>query len=983
MNNFLKTTIFTVVVVIAVLINSTGLMIARNNNKNIDGEQYPYKTAPNDPTKTRIYTLKNGLTVYLSVNKAEPRVYTSIAVRAGSKHDPPDATGLAHYLEHMLFKGTDKFGTLDYNKESLELQKIEDLYEMYRQTTNADVRKKIYHKIDSISGYAATLAIANEYDKMLSSIGAKGTNAYTWFEQTVYVNDVPANQLEKWLNIEAERFRNPVFRIFHTELEAVYEEKNIGLDNDQRLVWESVAEALFQNHHYGTQTTIGTVDHLKNPSLKAIREYYNRYYVPNNMAMCLAGDFDPEQVIRWIDQKFAFMKPKQVAPYTFTAEPEQTTPVSKEIMGPDAESVTIGFRLPGITSPQAKYIQMMSRVLFNQVAGLIDLNLNQQQKLLNAFSSTWDLQDYSLGMLVGRPKQGQSLEVVRDLLLEQVELVKSGKFDESLLKAVANNMKIEAIREREQNAGRVNSMVDAFVTGRDWNTYNRFIDDIATITKKELVQFAQSYFQNNYAVIFKRTGERKNIQKVEKPPITPVATNRDAQSPFLKETSAAKAGVMQPRFLDFSRDIQELRLKNGIPVLYLKNDENELFRMYYLLDMGRQHDKIMALAVQYLQYLGTTALSAEDVKKKFFGLGCKFTVFVAQDQLYVVLEGLQKNFTAATALFESLLANPKADEKALTELVERTLKSRADAKKNKGVILRQAMMNYGMFGSINPQRDILSEAELRALKPDVLIKKIQEITSFQHRVLYYGPAKAKDLTTALDKQHRTPKTLKPVPESEPYQHQDTKENTVLFVDYDMVQAEIMLLTKSGAYQRELTPQVNLFNEYFGGNMSSLVFQTIRESKALAYSVYSLYRPPQKRTEPYYIQSYVGTQADKFHEAITGMNELLNQMPRAEKNFEQAKNALKNNIETERIIRENVLFSYEQAKKLGIKEDLRRVVYEKAPTMSFDELQQFYTRHIKDKPYTMLVLGSKKKLTMDDLSKYGKVKELTLEEIFGY
>jgi predicted Zn-dependent peptidase len=951
----------------------------------VNADGYKYVTVKNDPLKARIYTLPNGLTVYMSVNKAEPRVYTSIAVRAGSKSDPADATGLAHYLEHMLFKGTDKFGTTDFAKESAEIQKIEDLYEVYRKTTDTNARQALYRQIDSISGEAAKLAIANEYDKMLASIGAKGTNAYTWFEQTVYINDIPANQLEKWLTIEGDRFRKLVLRLFHTELEAVYEEKNIGMDADQRRVWELVTEALFPNHNYGKQTTIGTVDHLKNPSMKLIREYFDQYYVPNNMAICLAGDFNPDEVIKIIDQKFGWMQPKPIAEYTFTPEPEAAEPLVREHIGPDAESVMLGFRLPGVNSPQKALIQMMSGVLTNGVAGLIDLNLNQRQKVLSAGGGTWDLKDYSIHLLSGRPREGQTLEEVANLLLEQIELVKKGAFDEKLLQAVANNANLDLMRSYEQNYGRVSEFVDAFITGTDWAKATAKIEDLRKIKKKDLVEFAQKFYGKNYVTVFKRTGERKATLKVTKPPITPIETNREAQSPFLRGILDAPASEMQPRFLDFEKDIQTAKLANGVPVFSLKNDENELFRLFYLLDMGKQHDKKMALAVNYLQFLGTSKLSAEDVKKKLFALGCSFNVFAAQDRVYVVLQGLNRSFSEGVALFEDLLKNAKPDADALESLVSRQIKSKADAKKNKNVILRQAMANYGMYGEMNPYRDQLSDAELQALKPDELVSKIKELTGFQHRVLYYGPMPQKDLLAALNKLHKTASydKLKPVPTNSPYAHRDTKENTVIFVDYDMVQAEIILLSKSAPFNPVLEPKVQLFNEYFGGNMSSLVFQTIRESKALAYSVFSSYRQPERAQEPYMMYSYVGTQADKFHEAVTGMFELLNDMPKAEKNFTQAKASIKNNLETERIIRDGILFSYEDAKKLGLKEDIRKTVYEQTQAMEYNDLAKFYGEYIKDKPYTMLVLGSKKRLSMEDLAKYGAVKELTLEEIFGY
>ena len=308
---------------------------------------------------------------------------TYIAVRAGSKNDPADATGLAHYLEHMLFKGTDKYGSLDFEKEKVLIDQIEALYEEYRTIDMDDEenRNRVYAQIDSVSGEAAKFAIANEYDKMVSGIGAKGTNAYTSAESTVYVNDIPSNQLEKWLSIESERFRNPVFRLFHTELEAVYEEKNRGLDNDGRKMFEAMLSGLFQKHTYGTQTTIGTVEHLKNPSLTEIRKYFNKYYVPNNMAICLSGDFDPDQVIVWINEKFGSFERKDDPEFTPGVEEPITSPIIKEVYGPDVERVYLAFRFPGIEERETQVMRLIDMVLSNSQAGLVDLNLNQQQKV--------------------------------------------------------------------------------------------------------------------------------------------------------------------------------------------------------------------------------------------------------------------------------------------------------------------------------------------------------------------------------------------------------------------------------------------------------------------------------------------------------------------------------------------------------------------------------------------------------------------------
>ena len=148
--------------------------------------KYKYEEVKGDMAKTRIYTLDNGLKVYLSVNKEEPRIQTFIAVRTGSKNDPAETTGLAHYLEHLMFKGTNKFGVTDAEAEKPFLDEIEKLYEKYRKLTDPEERRQVYHEIDSVSQLAAQYFIPNEYDKLMAAIGAEGTNAYTSEDVTCY-----------------------------------------------------------------------------------------------------------------------------------------------------------------------------------------------------------------------------------------------------------------------------------------------------------------------------------------------------------------------------------------------------------------------------------------------------------------------------------------------------------------------------------------------------------------------------------------------------------------------------------------------------------------------------------------------------------------------------------------------------------------------------------------------------------------------------
>ena len=642
---------------------------------------YTYKYVTHDPTNARFYTLRNGLTVILSPTNKEPRIQCYMAVKAGSKTDPATNTGLAHYLEHLLFKGTDKYGSLDWEKERKELDKIDDLYEQYNKTKDADQRKAIYKKIDSVSGVASKYAIANEYDKMMTSMGAQGTNAFTSFEKTVYTDDVPANALDKYITVQAERFRNPVLRIFHTELEAVYEEKNRSLDSDGSQVFETLFANLFKKHNYGLQTTIGTVEHLKNPSLREIRKYFKTYYVPNNMAIVLSGDFNPDEVIAKVDKVFSYMEYKDVPKYTFEKEDPITAPIVREVVGPDAESVSIAYRLPGNQEKDALLADLVGEILTNGEAGLIDLNLVKKQRLLGASAFNWALIDYGVLWLSGRPSQGQSLEQVKDLMLNEIENLKKGNFDDDLIPSIVNNIKKRIIQSTESYSSRAYMLMNAFTDNLDWRDQVAYVNDLSKIKKQDVVAFANKYLGNNYVVVYKKQGQRTNVEKIEKPAITPVETNADKQSAFVKMVNDMPSTPVLPVFLDYNKDLQKSKLGKA-EVLYVQNKDNDLYRLRFRYKIGSLNDLKMPLAADYIEFLGTDKKSAEQISKEFYKIASSFRISVGEEYTTVTIEGLQENFEAAVKLYEDLVLNVKADNEALAALKARLTKSRTDAKAN-------------------------------------------------------------------------------------------------------------------------------------------------------------------------------------------------------------------------------------------------------------------------------------------------------------
>ena len=943
---------------------------------------YKYRYVTNDPTAARYYTLKNGLTVILSPTNKDPRIQTYIATKAGSKTDPADHTGLAHYLEHMLFKGTNKFGSKDWAKEKPLLDQIDALYEKYNQTRDEARRKEIYKEIDRVSGEAAKFAIANEYDKMMAGMGADGTNAFTSFEQTVYTEDVPSNVLDKFLAVQSERFREPVLRLFHTELEAVYEEKNRSLDDDGDKVFDTMFANLFPNNNYGKQTTIGTIEHLKNPSLHVIREYYNNYYVPNNMGIIMSGDFNPDEVIVKIDKAFSYMKPKTVPEYKVGQEKPITAPIVKEVVGPNPENVMLGFRFPGASTKDARMLNLVGNMLTNGQAGLIDLDLVKKQKLLGAYAGSYALKDYSVLLLQGKPTEGQSLDEVKNLLLQEIDKLRKGDFSDDLIQSIVNNEKKGIIQKDEKYSSRASILMDEFTSDIDHKASLEYVDEISKLTKKDIMDFASKYLQNNnYVAVYKRKGEDKSIVKVDKPTITPVSVNREDQSPFLKKIDEMPENPIAPVWLDYDKDIAKNKLA-GIDVLSVKNTDNALFRMYYHFDSGKWNNKILPLAAEYLQYLGTKDKSSEIISKEFYKLASSFNVSAGNEETYVSLEGLNENFDKTIALFEDLIKNCQADQAALDAYKTRLKKARANAKQNKGVIM-SGLRSYAQYGPQNPFNNVLSDAELDALKAEDLINVLHDLFNFKHKVLYYGPKSGNDVVAALKPIHKLPATLKDLPKSKTFAQIPTDRNRVLFAHYDMVQAEVFWVRNADQYNPSITPTVSLFNSYFGGGMGSIVFQTIRESKALAYSTYSYFALPGKKTDKDMIMAYVGTQADKFNESTSAMNELLTTLPKSEQLFETAKSGLKKSIASERITQDGIIFSYLKSQKLGNNFDMRKNVYEQAPKLSFADINTFHNKEMKGKNYTYCLVASQDKVNEADMKKLGEVKKLSLNEIFGY
>lgn len=944
-----------------------------------------YETVAGDPLGTKIYTLDNGLKIYMSVNKEQPRIQTYMAVKVGSKNDPPQTTGLAHYFEHLMFKGTQQFGTSDYAAEKPMLDQIEQLFEVYRVTEDEDERKAIYHKIDSISYEASKIAIPNEYDKLMALIGADGTNAWTSTDETVYTEDIPSNQIDNWARIQADRFRNVVIRGFHTELETIYEEKNMYITQDRQKIWDSIDAALYPNHPYGQQTTIGSQEHLKNPSITNVKNYHHQYYVPNNIAICVSGDFEPKEMVAAIEKYFGDWQPNPSIPVLkYKAEEPITSPIVREVYGLEAETMAMAWRTPGERDFKTTAIaDVVGRILNNGSAGLIDINVNQAQRALNLAAGPSPSPDYSCFVVMGQPKQGQSLDELRDIALEQVELLRRGEFDESLIRAIINNFKLSEMRSLESNSARARQYVDAFIAGVDWKDACKEIERYESVTKEDVVAFANKYLDpQSYAIVYKRQGEDKSVQKIAAPAITPIVTNRDKQSAFLQEIASTEVKPIEPVFVDFAKEMSVSKIADAAEILYKRNELNDIFTLNIRFPRGNYGDPALGVAADYISYLGTDKLKAEEIATKLFDLACSFYVSVGSRSTTLVFRGLGENMEEAISIVEDLVANAVADEEVLTHLKNDILESRLRNKKSQSAC-NSSLIDYVVYGPDYVKNTNLSNAELASLTSTELIDKVRKLLSEGHQIIYYGPMSESEFRAAIDRSHKIGEGAVLAPEQFT-EAQATNSSSVVLAQYDANQINYHQYSNRGEkFDIDSEANLNLYNEYFGGGMNTVVFQEMREARGLAYSAWARLYFPGRIDGTYYYRAFIATQNDKMRQAIEAFEEIINNMPQSEASFKVAKDALTARLRTQRIVGVGVLNSFIECRRYGISEPTDRLVFEKVQNLTLQDIVATQQKWVKDRDYTYAILGDIKNLDTDYLRTLGPVKVVSLEDIFGY
>lgn len=925
-------------------------------------------------------TLDNGLTVYLSPNAEEPRFYAEIITRAGSKHDPSTNTGLAHYLEHLLFKGTRSFGTENFAEEEPLLRQISELYEQRAAEKNETKRDEIYRQINTLSTEASKLAIPNEMDRVYSDMGAKGLNAHTWHEETVYKIDLPANRLEHWAKIESERFAQPVFRLFHTELETVYEEKNRAIDNKHRLIYRAVNNLLFKVHPYGQQSTLGTVEHLKNPSIYAIEEFYSKHYVPQNMAICLSGDLDPEPTFAIIEKYFGkWSGPEELRPEpSWNEKPlEGREFVEVEYLG--EEHVVLAFRTAPKHHEDYPALRLVDMILDNSVAGLINLDLVEKQKVRAAGCYPQNLNDFGAHYLYGTPKDGQSLETVEQLLLQQIERVKKGDFEDWALQAVINDFKKRQKENYEKNDQRVELLRDTFLAFVDWNVTLNEISEMERVTKADIVRVANKYYGKDYVAGF-RIDAQHDLPSIEKPAIDPLSIDPDKGSSFMEEVDQLPYEPLQPKFLVPEKDFSVREISPGIRLIHTFNPLNDLFNLEVRMDLGFDHQPMLSTAKRMLDRAGARKMSSEDLKVEWYKLGTDFGFGVQEHFCNFFINGLDENFLSSLQLAESHLLFPNSSEEIWNETKDIILSERDDEQKDPNA-LTHALAHFHRYGKNSRYLKRSSDTDLNNSTTSGLSELLKQAVESPRSILYFGPQSPdvveqwiRDSFLGVSPKHKAAKV-------EPDRSLKTQKDQVYFLHKEMAQAQVRFEFSSGLLDESLTPSVQIFNEYFGGGMAGLVFQELREARALAYSAWARFFTPSRPDEENVMVGSIGCQADKTIDAMEAFIGLLKEMPVSNTRWSSAHASLLSAYRTNPITSRAIPKFVYDVDTLGLKIDPRESRFKNLSKAKIDGFEKFYQDKIKAKSILFSVVGDSTRIDMEALEKFGPFTQVTAKELF--
>ena len=707
--------------------------------------------------------------------------------------------------------------------------------------------------------------------------------------------------------------------------------------------------------------------------------------MPNNVAICMSGDFDPDQTIAIIDKYFgSWKKSDTLSRPEFSAQPDLTAVKDTAVVGKDAENVMLAWKFKGANDKENDVLDVISEMLTNGKAGLMEVDLEQQMKIASASAFIYGLHDYSAFIVAGTPNKEQKLEEARALLLDEMAKLRRGEFDNDLLPSVIANKKLNYYKGLDDNEERTSIMVDAFINDQKWEDVATKLERQSKLTKQDIVDFANKYLRDdNFVCVYKRMGEDTTLKKIEKPAITPIPANREYESDFVKEIKNAKVPDIQPQFLDFKKDLTVTKTSKKLPLIYEQNTQDDLFNLTFRYEFGDEDDIRYSYAAQYLNYIGTDKKSVSAIKQAFYKLACNYSIVQNAKTLQISLNGLNENLPAALNLMEEIMHHAKADKNSWNQFIDLIEKMQTDAKANQKSNFSY-LWAYSTYGAYNPTRNAIKTADLRKMDPQELINLLGGLNNMEHTVTYYGPYSEKQLNTLLAKEHKTAKKLAAVPEGKEYKMEEIKQNEIYIAPYEAKNIYLRYYQNEGKKSSVNDEAlVSLFNEYFGGGMNAIVFQELRETRGLAYNAWASYLTPTRKDEKDYFVKHIISQTDKMMDCIHVFDEITNNLPQNEASFNLAKQSLMKSIQSRCVTKNGVINAYLNAKLMGIDYDATKLYYEQIPSLTLQDVTNFEKQNIVGKPHRIIILGDEKNLDMKSLEKIAPIKRLSQEEIFGY
>ncbi len=927
------------------------------------------------------FVLDNGFTVLLNQDPNAKDVYGAVVVKAGSKNDPADATGMAHYLEHLLFKGTNILGTTDYSKEKPLMDSIIFYYDLLGKTKDETERTKIQQLINNQSVEQAKYGKPTEFDKLIKSIGGTNLNAFTANDMTVYHNEFPGNQIDKWLELYSERFQNPVFRSFQSELEVVYEEKNRGMDSPFSKVIEELHALLFKTHPYGTQSTIGTTEHLKNPSLTKMYAYFNTYYVANNMALVLSGNFDMEKTIPIIKEQFSKLRmaPIPAFPEYASSKFEKTemvevkyTPIKVGLMGYKTFSKghkdEIAFDICSSLLQNESETGLLNKLALNgdiMEAGKFPLGYNDDGALIM----------YYIPKLVG-----QSFEEAETLILNAIGKIKKGEFSDNDLTIIKQELSRQRQQGLESVESRVMNLAQIFSEGSTWEEYLDQVNVIEKITKEDIIRVANTYFTENHLVYRSSMGFPKK-ETIQKPGFKAVIAKQKEDSEYAKNFIASITPNDSPRFLDYQKDAQLIQVNPSTKLYVTANPTNDIFSLNIERMIGQDSIKNLDIASSLFNQFYTKDFTRDQLKEQFALLGITYYSYASESRFNIVFTGLESNLEKGLPLMKALMYDPVIDEKSIESTKEQMLSGRKSEEKEPSA-MGKMLLDYARFGKDSDNLTRLSIKEIKALKSQDILADYKKIYGYNANMHFVGKTPSEKIEQMLFSVFPKENNNRQVDLTDKKTKAISKNVIYVINDKNAVQSQVYFLINTPNFSGNTADKVNAeaFNQYLSDGFSGILMQEIREYRSLAYGTGGSFINPIGKNKPGVFYAYVGCQADKTNDAVNILDSILKHMPEKPERIDMIKSGMINSISSNYPDFRYISGTIERGKQLGYTQSPLIEEYKLYKTLTFNDIIKFYQPNIQTQPRVITIYGDLKKIDKKKLAAYGEIVELKLSDI---